>query len=58
MVEQGVGAAQNRHSSQGVGRTGQAVVENAQNVQVAAIQRLADQRFGMARGADHDDVGR
>uniref|UniRef100_A0A0N4Z3F3 LigA n=1 Tax=Parastrongyloides trichosuri TaxID=131310 RepID=A0A0N4Z3F3_PARTI len=58
MVQQGVGAAQNRHSSQGVRRAGQAVVEDAQNVQVAPVQRLADQRFGVTGGADHDDVGR
>ena len=58
MVQQGVGAAQNRYAGQGVGRAGQAVVEHAQNVQVAPVQRLADQRFGVTGGADHDDVGR
>ncbi|MNI35213.1 hypothetical protein D3C73_892290 [compost metagenome] len=58
MVQQGVGLAQHRHPCDRIRRARQAVVEHPQDVQVAPVQRLLDQPFGMASGADHGDIGR
>ncbi|MNL19560.1 hypothetical protein D3C87_1407690 [compost metagenome] len=58
MVQQGVGLAQHGYALDGVGRAGQTIVEHAQHVQVATLQRLLNQPLGIAGGADHDDIGR
>ena len=56
--QQIVGRAQNRHALDGARAARQPVVENAQHVQITALQRLADQGLGMAGGPDQHDVGR
>ena len=58
MAEQRVQVAQHRHAGHGVRRAAQPVVKDTQDVQVATLQGLGDQAFGMFGGADDGDGGR
>ncbi|MNL42123.1 hypothetical protein D3C87_1645610 [compost metagenome] len=57
MVQQGVGLTQHRHALHRIGRTRQAIIEDAEDIEITALQRLPDQALGMTGGADDGDVG-
>jgi hypothetical protein len=57
LAELDLGRAEHRHPQQRSWRSFGTVVEDAEDVHVATLDRRGDQILGVVGGADHDQVG-